>query len=307
MKKYAIALLAVAGMLTVGAGTANAACQYTLSPSTASSLDYDVEHTSPGNSVCLSPGTYNTSATIGSGGGTSGSPVVVRSTTFNRADVTITGRIETQVDYVRWRWLTFSATSSNDAPTFLIEGDHDDLMDSYVTNSDTGICINIGYTARPVGTNISRNYIEHCGANTSYGRNHDHGIYCDNAVDTVVFANYIRYNAARGLQQYPNCDSSLVTFNAITNNNYNPLYGAGMNFSSGNETPEGGCVQSDDNEAYQNIVINNGVSDVYTDWGCGTGSGNSFHDNCADNIDTSSVTLYNNISSSDPDCLTKGP
>jgi hypothetical protein len=144
------------------------------------------------------------------------------------------------------------------------------LRDNDITNQHTGICILISqFYSHPLpnGVVIEGNRIHDCGREPS--TNHDHGIYVDRARGTVIRDNWIYDNTDRGIQLYPDAQSTRIVGNVIDGNGDGIAFGGVGTLTSNN-----------------NIVVDNVISDSTLGWNVYSGrtgpraTGNVLRDNC---------------------------
>jgi parallel beta-helix repeat protein len=232
------------------------------------SLGRFVRHLHPGAVGCLR-GTFHHSLTIRRSG------IRLRSASGSRA--TIDGVVyvaKTARDVVLARLVLRSHRS----PNVRINGTGITIIGSEITNGHTGICVSVGGGFErwgiAHGAALLRNRIHDCGRLPA--TNHDHGVYVEGAVGTVIRGNLIYDNADRGIQFYPNAKDSIATNNVIDGN------GEGVIFSS--ET--GGGEFSTSYASSGNVVARNIISNstqrhnVEAWWGGPVGTGNVVRDNC---------------------------
>ena len=172
----------------------------------------------PGAVGCLS-GTFHRSLSIRRGG--------FRLTSVPGSHATIDGVVrfsQTAHDVVLAR-LTLRASRT---PNVRINGSRITIRRSVITNRHTGICISIGGGFErwgiAHGVNLLQNRIHDCGRLPA--TNHDHGIYVEGSVGTVISGNLIYDNADRGIQFYPNAQGSAVTNNVIDGNGEGVAFGS---------------------------------------------------------------------------------
>jgi len=162
-----------------------------------------------------------------------------------------------------------------------VEGNSDVLIGNDITSDgnataiDThNICVivNNALGNTPVGTIIASNTIHDCGyrsANQESSGGHLHGIYVVNATGTTIANNLIVNNADRGIQLWPNAQSTMIDHNTIDRN------GSGIDYGSA------GSTASSYNTATFNLVTNSQVRwNVYSDWEGSVGTDNVFAANC---------------------------
>ncbi len=232
------------------------------------SLGRFVRHLRPGAVGCLS-GTFHQSLTIRRGG------FHLKSAQGSRA--TIDGVLyvaKTARDVVLARLVL----RSHRTPNVRINGSRITIRGSEITNGHTGICITVGGGFEHWGVahsvSLLHNRIHDCGRLPP--TNHDHGIYVEGAVGTVIAGNLIYDSADRGIQLYPNAQGSRVTNNVIDGN------GEGVIFSS----ESGGGEYSNSYASSGNIVARNIISNsrlrhnIEAWWAGPIGTGNIARKNC---------------------------
>jgi beta-glucanase (GH16 family) len=169
-------------------------------------------------------------------------------------------------------------SDTNIGPLIYANGDR--LAYDDITNHHSEICVLVGGGAS--GTLLEHNRVHDCGRLPSTNR--DHGIYLENAYDTVIRDNWIHDNVDRGIQLYPGAHSTRIFRNVITDN------GEGILFSDA----------SSNNEAWDNIVAYSRLRDNVESYSL-FGAGNSFHDNCVwdgdggGGIKAPGVNVYANV------------
>ena len=149
-----------------------------------------------------------------------------------------------------------------------ISADNATFRGNDVTDYHTAICFAVVDGAS--GTVIENNNIHDCGELPA--TNQDHGIYVADATNTTIHGNWIHHNADRGIQLYPNADSTTITGNVIDSNGSGIIFGAG--YENGTyETP-------DNNTVTNNLITNAQVRDNIESSGKPNGSGNVVTHNC---------------------------
>lgn len=227
-----------------------------------------VHHLRPGAVGCLS-GTFNSSFAIRRGG--------FRLTSVPGKRATIVGVVKitsTAHDVVLARLVLRSART----PNVRINGTRITIRRSVITNLHQGICISIGggfeHWGIAHGVSLLQNRIHSCGRLPA--TNHDHGIYVEGSVGTVIAGNLIYDNADRGIQFYPNAQGSIVTNNVINGN------GEGVAFGS----ESAGGEYRNDYASSGNLVARNIISNsrerhnLEAWWGGPVGVANIAKNNC---------------------------
>jgi len=268
------AVVAVAaGVLLLGGGHVPAAaaasgkCTRTLAAGSGN-LQRFVRRLHRGDVGCLR-GTFHTSLSIHGGG--------FRLKSVPGARATIDGVVflassshDVVLAHLRFR--------SNDTPTLRVNGRRITIRGSEVTNDHRGICVSIGGgferwgIARGVALQWDR--IHDCGRLPA--TNHDHGVYVEGAVGTVVSDSLIYDNADRGIQFFPNAQRSVVTNNVIDGN------GEGVIFSSESAGGEYSAAYASNNNLVTRNVISNSLVRYNLEawWGGPVGIGNVAKANC---------------------------
>lgn len=268
------AVVAVAaGVSLLGGGHAREAdaasgrCTRTLAAGSGS-LQRFVRRLRSGDVGCLR-GTFRTSLTIRGGG--------FRLTSAPGRRATIDGvvflaRSAHDVVLARLR------LRSSDAPTLPVNGRRITIRGTDVTDGHRGICVSIGGGFErwgvAQGVALLWDRIHDCGRLPA--TNHDHGVYVEGAVRTVISDSLIYDNADRGIQFFPNAQRSIVTNNVIDGN------GEGILFSSESAGGEySAAYASSDNLVARNIISNSRVrANVEAWWAGPVGSGNVAGANC---------------------------
>jgi hypothetical protein len=261
------AVVAVAaGVLLVGGGRAPAAaaasgkCTRTLAAGTGN-LQRWVHRLHRGDVGCLR-GTFRTSLSIHGGGfrlrGAPGTRATINGVVFlahSSHDVVLA--------HLRLR--------SSDTPTLRINGKRITVRGTDVTNGHRGICVSIGggFERWGIASGVALLWdrIHDCGRLPA--TNHDHGVYVEGAVGTVISDSLIYDNADRGIQFFPNAQRSLVTNNVIDGN------GEGVLFASED------TYASSDNVVTRNVISNSLLRHNLETWWAGPiGIGNVAKSNC---------------------------
>jgi parallel beta-helix repeat protein len=175
----------------------------------------------------------------------------------------------------------------------LIYASHVVLSGNEVTNHHTDICVLVDRypgTKAPKKVRIERNRIHDCGLLPA--ANHDHGIYVDEARQTLIRGNLIYDNADRGVQLYPDAQDTRVIGNVIDGNGEGIIFADASDGSRvrGNIISNSLVrhnVESSDSAGVDNIVRNNCLWSPRIDYyggdpphsGLGPVSGFVAHDN----------------------------
>ena len=227
------------------------------------SLQGFVDSLKPGETGCLRAGTY-------AGGVDLRTPdITLRSSPGKK--VTIRG------GQVRISPPAIGATLKNlrlvsDQFSPLIYASHAVLSGSEVTNHNTSICVLIDRypgTRAPRKVRIEHNRIHDCGELPP--GNHDHGIYVDEARETVIRENLIYDNADRGVQLYPDAQGTRVIRNVIDSNGEGIIFGDASDGSRVrhniiSNSLERHNVESSGSTAIDNIVRDNCLWSARTDY-----------------------------------------
>lgn len=226
----------------------------------------------PGKVGCLAAGqTFVGDLTLRRPGRRS-APITLTSAPGRAA--TLRGRIwlSNSADDVTLRGLRLDGRNARGLPSPTVNSDRARFVANDVTNHHTGICFSIGSVAHwgtAHDTQIVGNTIHDCGRLPA--TNHDHGIYVESARRTLISDNIISNNADRGIQLYPDAQSTVITRNIIDRN------GEGIIFSGeGSHTSNGNVVT-------RNIISNSRLRyNIEAYWGNPglIGRGNVVRDNC---------------------------
>lgn len=229
-----------------------------------------VSSLSAGQTGCLRAGQYTENVTF-TRSGASGSPITLRSYPGERAKISGAIRITRETNFIHVRKLDLDGstaplcTGGADCVRLAspwIEGDDAVFADNDVTNQHAAICFLVGQDGGPADrTVIERNRIHDCGRLPA--DNHDHGIYLNDGAGGRIEHNLIYNNSDRGIQLYPNAQSTTIRSNTIDGN------GEGIVFSNTSAT---NIVE--DNIIANSIVRWNGEIDNLT------GTGNTLASNC---------------------------
>jgi hypothetical protein len=278
MAATAIALLCVAP------AAASASCDAIASPSgddsaagneaapfrTAQKL---ADSLSAGQTGCLRAGTYSGNVKL-TRGGAAGAPVTLTSYPGERATVAGKMWITEGADFVTVSSLDLDGRNAGGLPSPAVNGDDVTFTSNDVTNHHSGICFDLGATTygRAYRTTIADNRIHDCGSLPQTNR--DHGIYVEHATAARIVDNLIYDNADRGVQLYPDAQSSYIARNVIDGN------GEGVLVAGGAE--DYGPQASSDNVVEHNLITNSTTrNNVEWHWGAGiVGERNVVRQNC---------------------------
>jgi hypothetical protein len=226
-----------------------------------------------GQTGCLRAGSYSGNVKVTSSGA-AGAPLVITSYPGERAQVVGRLLITDSANFVTIASLDLDGRNAANLPSPGINGDDVTFVDNDVTNQNTSICFNLGPTTygRANRTVIERNRIHNCGELPA--TNLDHGIYVEHTTGVRIVENLIYDNADRGVQLYPDAQSTYVARNVIDSN------GEGVLIAGGSE--EFGPQASSDNVVEHNIITNsNQRYNVEWHWGSSlVGERNVVRQNC---------------------------
>jgi chitodextrinase len=232
-------------------------CTSTLSPSTADTLDTQVNDPAKGSVVCLHGGGYSNSSawTHFTRSGTATTPLVVKS--YPGETATIHGQIGIDSSYFKLVDLninhfntvsggTVDCVSNTIGGAFILAGsnitlDHDDIYTSPRTYNGLPVSFNLFVQSSVGHETITHNKIHDAGGCKTRLNGYDHGVYVGHGSGTVVDHNWI-YNDqfGSGIQVYPDASGTRVFSNVIDGS----VYGVGI------------CSTGNDNDFYNNVVIN---------------------------------------------------
>ena len=205
-------------------------------------------------------------------GGKPGGPIHIRSAPGTRALVRGRLTIFSTANDITITGLNLDGRNKIDGASPTVLGSRIVFQDNDITTHHTQICFILGSLVRGIavdGVIIESNRIHDCGKLPP--QNQDHGIYVQYARNTVISSNYIYDNADRGIQLYPDADSTLIENNVIDGN------GEGIIFSGSEDGT------SDNNTVRDNIVSNSqvraNIEYFYPD-GTPAGRGNVVSHNC---------------------------
>jgi len=224
----------------------------------------------PGRVACLRRGTYRRNLKL-TRGGTSEQRAVLRSAPGHR--VRIVGRLVVgrSANHVTIRDLSLNGRNRKRLPSPTVNATGTTFLHNDVTNRNTAICFVLGSTGYGEAreTALLANRIHHCG--TLPASNHDHGIYVEEATDTLIAGNWIYDNADRGVQLYPNAQRTRVIQNVIHRNGSGVIFSGDRGLASNDNLVEGNAI-SDSTQRYN-------VESYYPD-GNPEGSNNLVRRNC---------------------------
>jgi parallel beta-helix repeat protein len=262
-----LVLLVCAGATAVSSSGAVVSCDRVVGAG--GSVQQLMDSLAPGQTGCLREGSYDEAVRVNHPGAP-GAPITLAS--YPGEHATINGRfyIPSGSDHITLTDLHLNGANPQTLPSPQINADNITLTANDITNNHNGICIVIGSRqwGHATNTTIDHNTIHDCGRLPA--TNHDHGIYVEDATNTLITQNLIHDNADRGINLYYNADHTLITHNTIDHN------GEGILFAGDDQTA------SSNNTASDNIITNSQIrSDVESSWQPGhTGTNNTLTNNC---------------------------
>jgi hypothetical protein len=193
--------------------------------------------------------------------------ITLRSAPGHRAVVAGRMWVTRRASGARVENLFLDGTNARRLPSPTLNGDRATFRRNDVTNA-TGICFNLGSLDFGIatGTLLERNRIHDCGWRQS--GNLDHGVYVQQAQGTVIRANWIHRNASRGVQLFPNAQSTVVIGNVIEGQADGVRFAGVDGFASS------------DNVVRSNVIADNRGYEVDTWWPDDIGTGNLVEGNC---------------------------
>jgi parallel beta-helix repeat protein len=235
-----------------------------------------VESLLAGQTGCLLPGTYNEDLTIRNGGAP-GSPITLAA--GPQGGATLRGRlwVTDQANDVVVRDLTLDGRNTGNLPSPNINGDRVSFVANDVSNAHTTICFDvgsvIGYGVAD-GVLIEGNRIHNCGILPP--QNHHHGIFLENARNSIVRGNYIYDNADKGILIFPDSDGNLIEQNVIHGNSTGLLIGGSMLGDAWHP------AYPKDNRIRRNVITSSRRYNVegYWEWAPPADVNNQVVDNC---------------------------
>jgi nitrous oxidase accessory protein NosD len=216
----------------------------------------------PGQTGCLRAGTYVEDLRVNEGG-RPGAPVALTSYPGERAKVQGRLHVTDNADWVTISRLDLDGRNAGNLPSPTVNGDNVTFMRNDVTTHHTTICFILGSDqfGRAVRTTIRLNRIHNCGELPP--NNHHHGIYVEASDRARIVDNWIYDNADRGIQLFPDAQSTYVGRNVIDGN------GQGLIFSR----------ESSGNEVEHNLISNSVLRWNIEEWEL-TGASNVARRNC---------------------------
>jgi parallel beta helix pectate lyase-like protein len=228
---------------------------------------------SPGQTGCLRAGDY--AAQEAEKDGFRQLKIATPNVTLTSApgeEAEIEGRlwIAAGADGVAVERLSLEGANSHELPSPTVDADETVFNHDDVTNDHTGICFILGDYEYEVAhrTVIENSRIHDCGESSS---NQQHGIYVSSAVGTAILRNWIYDNASRGIQLYPDAQSTTIAGNVIYGN------GEGIIFSGNDKTAASGTTVVHNTIAGSTV---RGNVESYYDSGAPIGADNVVADNC---------------------------
>jgi hypothetical protein len=217
---------------------------------------------SAGQTGCLRAGVFQGDVKVGKGG-SPGAPTHVTSYPGERAMVLGRLRVADTANHVTISSLDLDGRNDSNLPSPTINGDSVTFTGNDVTNHHTTICFIVGSNTygRARDAVIERNRIHNCGQLPA--TNHHHGIYVEASDNARIVDNWIYDNADRGVQLFPDAQSTYIARNVIDGN------GQGIIFSR----------ESANNLAESNVISNPVLRYNIEDWEL-TGGGNMARRNC---------------------------
>ena len=193
----------------------------------------------PGQTGCLRAGTYAEDVRIDQGG-RAGAPVTLTSYPGERATVRGRMHVTDNANWVTVSRLALDGRNATSLPSPTINGDNVTFARNDVTTYNTTICFILGSDqfGRAGRTTIKLNRIHNCGELPP--TNHHHGIYVEASDRARIVDNWIYDNADRGVQLFPDAQSTYVARNVIDGN------GQGVIFSE----------ESGSNQVEHNVISN---------------------------------------------------
>jgi hypothetical protein len=269
----AVAALVLAWSMSIATSGANAACDKVASPLGSdaypgtlaepyATVDKLANSLAPGETGCLRAGVLQGDVKV-STGGSPGAPTVITSYPGERAIVVGRFRVADTANYVTVAGLDLDGRNDANLPSPTINGDHVTFSGNDVTNHHTTICFIVGSNTfgRARDTAIERNRIHNCGQLPP--TNHHHGIYVEASDGARITDNWIYDNADRGVQLFPDAQSTYIARNVIDGNGQNIIFSR----------------QSANNLAEHNVISNPALRYNIEDWEL-TGTGNVARRNC---------------------------
>jgi hypothetical protein len=221
----------------------------------------------------LREGSYVGDLTVRNGG-SEAAPVTIRS--YPGESATILGRvqIEDSANFVTLAFLNLDGKKLEQVPSITVSGNDVRFIGNDVTNQNSTICFDLGPTTygRAHRTVIELNLIHDCGSLPP--TNMDHAIYVEHATGAQIVDNVIRGNSDRGVQLYPDAQSTYIARNVIDGNGEGVLIGGGDE-GFGPQASSGNVVE------HNLITFSRERYNVEAHWGTQlVGEGNVVRRNC---------------------------
>lgn len=191
----------------------------------------------PGQIGCVRGGVYREDVTIKHGGRSATQRLTIESYAGERA--TLVGRlyVPRASSFVTIAQMNLNGRNRASLPSPTVNSQDAEFTGDDVTNEHTGICFILGSSGygRAKRTIISGNRIHDCGREPSH--NHDHGIYVAESDGARITNNVIFRNVDRGIQLFPDAQSTVIEHNIIDDN------GEGITFSGHGTTSSNALVE----------------------------------------------------------------
>ena len=232
-----------------------------------------VDQLGAGQTGCVRAGTYSGDVTFNHGG-SAGAPITLTTYTGDPR-ATIIGRmwLPSGSDDITVSGLELNGVNSQELPSPTVDDSGATFSGNDVTNNHTAICFDLGDDTGQWGTAhntvIEGNRIHHCGVMPA--KNHDHGIYVEEAFNTQILDNVIYDNADRGVQLYPDSQGTVIKGNIIDSNGEGVIFSGDFGHASSDNTVE------------NNVITNSNVRNNVESWypsGNPVGQGNVVTNNC---------------------------
>lgn len=222
----------------------------------------------PGQRGCLLGGVFHGSVRFNHGG-LPGAPITL--TSWPGRHSTVAGRIYIPQgsNDITVAFLHLVGRNRGDLPSPTVNAAAITFAFDNVTTHHNGICFALGSLQLGAADDVTITHSRIHGCGHLPPGNHQHGIYLDYAVATVISHNFIYDNADRGINLYPAATASRIYGNVIEGNGEGVLFaGDGGHASSGNVV-------------WGNIIAFSRVrSNVESNWLGPVGLGNVVTGNC---------------------------
>jgi hypothetical protein len=236
---------------------------------------------SSGQVGCLRAGTYPGGLAF-KHGGSAGAPIVLRGYPGEQAQ--ITGRIwvpqrSNDVTVADLNLNGNDQPNEETLPSPTINADNITFEADDVTNEHTAICFLLGGPTYGIAesTVIKGDRIHDCGSMPA--KNHEHGIYVEDATNIQIVGNLIDHNADRGIQLYPYSTGDVISGNVISENGEGVIFSGDEGVASSNDTVE------------HNLIVHSLIRHDIESWypeSNPLGTGNVAQNNC---VSTSGIEL----------------